>query len=128
MHAGKPNGKDFKGESRNIKNQEANTRFIRAARTAFAERLTLLERVPVSLVVDLSRIEDHRKPDFMTRYELRKIVSHHQDWLRGEREGIAGSVYAANQRGHFGAIVRNPGPAPSTPRAQRQRHPHVGLI
>ena len=91
-----------------------------APRTALAERLALLERGPVLLVVDLSRIEDDWKPDFMTRYELRKIVSHHQDWLRGEREGIVGGVYAANQRGHIGAIERNLGPAPSTPRAQRQ--------
>jgi hypothetical protein len=31
---GKPDGKDFKGESRNIKIQEANTRFIRRAHPA----------------------------------------------------------------------------------------------
>jgi len=34
LHArGKPNGKDFEGESRNIKIQEANTRLIRRAHT-----------------------------------------------------------------------------------------------
>lgn len=61
----------------------------------------------------------------MTRYELRTIASHHQCWLRGEREGILADLRGANFRGDFSEIMRNLG-RPCSLRLPRPRHPTGG--
>lgn len=62
-------------------------------------------------------------PNFMTRHELREIVSHHRDWLRGEREGISADSHGASLRGNFGQITRNLGRQGSLYRVPLRGHP-----
>ena len=43
----------------------------------------------------------------MTRYELKTLVSHHEDWLRGERNGIEAGLRRDDLRADFAEITRN---------------------
>ena len=59
----------------------------------------------------------------MTRHELREIISHQQDWLRAEREGISAELHGASLRGNFGQITRNLGRQGSLNRVPLRGHP-----
>jgi hypothetical protein len=58
----------------------------------------------------------------MTRYELKTIASHHRDWLKGEKEGIAADLSAARLSEDSVEIMRNRRPS-SLPRTQRPEQP-----
>jgi hypothetical protein len=62
----------------------------------------------------------------MTRYELRTLVSHHEDWLRGERNGVEAGLRKDDVRADFAEITRNLDRSDFLSQTHQSRHLSVG--